>query len=407
MILLSHPTGNANVRAAIRAFYAAGLLKEFDVSISWDPKSPLQWLIPRRMATQMARRSFTEIPRNLQHTHPWRELGRLASPGKLLKDGESAPFSILSVCQHFDQHVADRISSIHDLKAVYAYEDCALSTFQTASKLGHRCIYDLPIGYWRAAQNIYEEERELQPTWSCTLTGLKDSGEKLERKDSELNLADRIVVASEFVRSTLLNYGSSSAPIVVVPYGTPPPLSTEPPASTASSPLRVLFVGGLGQRKGLSYLLEAVDQLGDAVHLTLIGKPGSNACTPLVKALQRHRWIASLPHAEILEHMRQHDVFVFPSLFEGFGLVLTEALSQGLPIISTPHTAAPDLITDGVEGFIVPIRDSHAIAERLVQLAEDREKLNAMRVACLRRAAEIPWSVYEDNLVKSLIDLID
>jgi glycosyltransferase involved in cell wall biosynthesis len=105
--------------------------------------------------------------------------------------------------------------------------------------------------------------------------------------------------------------------------------------------------------------------------------------------------------------MRQHDVFVFPSLFEGFGLVLTEALSQGLPIISTPNTAAPDLIKDGREGFIVPIRDSHAIADRLLQLVDNRDRLNEMREASLRRAAAMPWSWYEHKLVESLQEWLD
>jgi len=66
--------------------------------------------------------------------------------------------------------------------------------------------------------------------------------------------------------------------------------------------------------------------------------------------------------------MAAHDVFVFPSLFEGFGLVLLEAMAMGLPVITTPHTAGPDLIREGMEGFIVPIRHSTAIAERLEQL---------------------------------------
>jgi alpha-maltose-1-phosphate synthase len=406
LILLSHPTGNANVRAAAHAFYAAGLLKEFDTSISWDPNSALRPLIPKRVAMQMARRSFPDIPRHLQHTHPWREFARLVSPGSFLKRGEAAPLSVFNVCRRFDQHVAARLETIDDLKAVYAYEDCALSTFQSASHLGLRRIYDLPIGYWRAAHTLYDEERELQPAWACTLTGLKDSPEKLERKDLELNLADSVVVASHFVRSTLLDYASFSAPIVLVPYGTPPP-SAELVPPVSSGPLRVLFVGSLGQRKGLSYLLEAVDQLGDAVQLTLIGKPASTDCQPLVAALQHHRWITTLPHSQILEQMRQHDVFVFPSLFEGFGLVLTEALSQGLPIISTPNTAAPDLIKDGREGFIVPIRDSHAIADRLLQLVDNRDRLNEMREASLRRAAAMPWSWYEHKLVESLQEWLD
>jgi len=76
------------------------------------------------------------------------------------------------------------------LKAVYAYEDCALKSFQKAKKWGIQCIYDLPIGYWRAAHQIFEKERTMQPGWACTLAGLSDSTDKLARKDEELMLAD-------------------------------------------------------------------------------------------------------------------------------------------------------------------------------------------------------------------------
>jgi glycosyltransferase involved in cell wall biosynthesis len=160
----------------------------------------------------------------------------------------------------------------------------------------------------------------------------------------------------------------------------------------------VLYVGSLGQRKGLSYALDAVQALGEQVSLTLIGRVTAPECRPLVAALERHRWIETLPHHQILEQMRQHDVLVLPSLFEGYALVISEALSQGLPVLTTANSGATQAIRDGVEGFIVPIRSSQAIAERLQQLGSNRDLLAAMRLACLRRAAELSWAGYEQAL---------
>lgn len=130
----------------------------------------------------------------------------------------------------------------------------------------------------------------------------------------------------------------------------------------------------------------------------MIGKPTNGECKPLRAALERHQWIASLPHPQILEQMRLHDVLLFPTLCDGFGLVITEALSQGLPVITTPNSGAPECLRDGVEGFIVPIRDSQAIAARLQQLVSNRDQLEAMRQACLLRAAELNWTAYEQGL---------
>ncbi len=104
----------------------------------------------------------------------------------------------------------------------------------------------------------------------------------------------------------------------------------------------------------------------------------------------------------LLEHMDRAHAFVFPSLIEGFGLVLLEAMSAGLPVITTPHTAGPDILTDGREGFIVPIRDADAIAERLHRLHDDEATRQVMGRAALARAREASWGRYEE-LIRMLL----
>jgi alpha-maltose-1-phosphate synthase len=357
-------------------------------------------MLPRTLANQLARRAFNEVPLQLQHSHPWRELARVTPPRwPLLQRHEYGPLSIDGVYRHFDRQLARRISQLKELRAVYLYEDAARYSFEVATRLGVSCIYDLPIGHWNSARKIYEEERELQPGWSPTLTGLKDSSSKRRRKDEELALADLVIVPSAYVRETLIQARVDASKIRVVPFGAPAPLTHERATNKQrKAPLRVLFVGSLGQRKGLSYALEAVAALGSEVSLTLIGRPTAKECRPLNEALEQHQWIASLPHHQILEQMRQHDVLLFPTLFDGFGLVITEALSQGLPVITTANSGAPECIRDGVEGFIVPIRSSQAIAECLQQLVNDREQLARMSRACIHRADELSWSGYEQGL---------
>jgi glycosyltransferase involved in cell wall biosynthesis len=113
-----------------------------------------------------------------------------------------------------------------------------------------------------------------------------------------------------------------------------------------------------------------------------------------------------VPHARVFEIMAQHDVLVFPSLIEGFGAVILEAMSRGLPVITTPNTAGPDLIEEGIDGYIVPIRDADAIAERLTALAEDRSRLAAMADAARRKAAGLPWERYERRLAGLMADCV-
>ncbi len=408
MILQSHPTGNANVRQTALALCEAELLAEFWTCTSWNPDSLLARALPARLQRQLARRAFAPPIRARTHVFPWREIGRLLAP-RLKLSGltrpESGPFSVDAVYHSLDSRVARRLGEIEGVRGVWAPEDGALQTFRAARSRGIKCLYDLPIGYWRAAQQIFRDEAERQPQWAPTLTGTLDSPEKLARKDEEIRLADAIFVASSFTCATLEQFPGSPMPTFLVPYGAPDAMPDEPVAG-ASAPLKLLFVGSLTQRKGLSYLLEAVEMLGKRVELTLIGQKTGGHCAPLDAALARHRYLASLPHGEILREMRDHDALIFPSLFEGFGLVLTEAMSQGLPIITTAHTAGPDLICDGQEGFIVPIRDAEAIAQKLEQLLNPTLLLD-MKNAAWNRARQMPWKTYRETQIRGIKKILD
>jgi glycosyltransferase involved in cell wall biosynthesis len=233
------------------------------------------------------------------------------------------------------------------------------------------------------------------------MRGHQDSPQKLERKDRELELSDVVLVASRFTESTLRLGPKIKAQTIRIPFGCS---SERMPREKipAGGPLRVLFVGALDQRKGLTYLFDAVEGAEKWLSLTVIGTRPHEACAVLDRKLQNHRWISTLPHARVLEEMSRHDVLVFPSLFEGFGLVIVEALSQGLPVITTDHTAGPDVITDGREGFIVPIRDVRSIREKLEWLAADASRLESMREAAYARAAQLEWTHYRSLLRQHL-----
>lgn len=401
MLLFSHPTGNANVRHAALALHEAGLLGEFWTCINYQDTPLIRRLLPARVAGQLRRRSFPpELAGRIRAT-PLREMARLFAPRaglRALVRHETGLLSVDAVYRDLDRRAARRLRE-GNFTGVYAYEDGAEALFRVAGDRGLTCCYDLPIGYWRAARSILQAEHEHAPEWAGTLTGNLDSARKTARKDAELSQADIVFVASSFTLQTLDEAPDFQGTVVVAPYGAPLDQPRPPRAAPRTDgPLRVLFVGSLGQRKGLSYLLDAVDRLGSGAELTLIGTRPSAPCAPLDQALRRHRWIPSCPHHRVLEEMAAHDVFVFPSLFEGFGLVLLEAMAMGLPVITTPHTAGPDLIDEGTEGFIVPIRSAGAIAEKLELLRADPALRRAMGEAARLRAERSTWENYRRNL---------
>lgn len=402
--LISHPTSNQTNRALVYTLNSRHKLLGFYTAVAfffknYKKKSSIHFL------NELKRRSFRRSIFTVTKTKPFRELGRLICIKLNLRifiSHEKGFFSIDKVYENHDRWVASKLKKekLKGLKSIYAYEDGALESFIKAKNLGINCLYELPIGYWRSAQGFYQKEMKMNPEWSTTLTLLKDSDRKLRRKDNELALSDTIFVASSFTRDTLREYPGKLPPIKVIPYGFPEVNNQKRYIPLINRKLKLLFVGSLSQRKGLSYLFESIKGLEQEVVLTLIGKKGSTDCPPLNLNINQHRWIPSLSHQEVLSEMRSHDLLLFPSLFEGFGLVITEAMSQGTPVITTERTAGPDIITHGVDGWLVNAGSSKSIREVLEEILESPSLIQRIGLAAQKRAKLRPWSLYGTEVLE-------
>lgn len=410
MILFSHPTLNANSKALINGLLKNKLLFKLFTTVAIFPSQFLYKLGSNPKLKDLKRRSLDTKWQPYTRSKSFFEFGRLLA-SKLhlvnLVKHEKGFFCIDAVYQKQDKWVANNLPKAKKdgITGVYAYEDGALATFAKAKQLGVGCIYDLPIGYWKSARLLMQKEFEINPDWSSTLTGFSDSQAKLDKKDHELALADVVFVASSFTKKTLEEYSGKLPEIKVVPYGFPEVIKKKEYQPLANRKLKVLFIGGLSQRKGLSYLFEAVDGLENKVELTVVGHKAVANCSALNLALEQHHWIPSLSHDQVLACMREHDVFVFPSLFEGFGMVITEAMSQGVPVITTDRTAGPDVIQDEVDGWIVPAGSAIAIKEVLYKILEQPELLEQFGIAAQTKAKSRPWSVYGQEMADALSSL--
>ncbi len=195
--------------------------------------------------------------------------------------------------------------------------------------------------------------------------------------------------------------------IRVIPYGVDLERFAPPgPSDAISGPLRLLFVGTINQRKGIKYLLEALRLVGPApVELTVCGRVVDDLSLFRPFGSQvRVRPSVSLP--ELLEAYRQADLFVLPSVAEGFGQVLLEALASGLPVLSTTHTAAPDLIVEGREGFIVEPRRPDLFAARIDWALDHRAELRDMKFAARQRAEHFTWARFQSGVVDAVRDFM-
>ncbi len=221
----------------------------------------------------------------------------------------------------------------------------------------------------------------------------------------ETTMASHYLAASGFTRKSLVEHGVAAESITVIPYGVdlehyrPADRSTH---SGDTGPLKLLFVGRINQRKGLTYLLDALRLLNTKqLRLTICGRVVDDLS--LFKSFDSQVEIRpSVSAEELVRAYQSADLFVFPSVAEGFGQVLLESLASGLPILSTTHTAAPDLIDSGVEGFIIEPRRADLLAERLEWALSHRAALREMGAAARQRAQYFTWQRFRSRVAEAV-----
>jgi glycosyltransferase involved in cell wall biosynthesis len=407
MILAVHPFGNANVRAVLTALENADRLARFVTTLGWSIGSPILEALPENLRGEMMRRSY-ELPHYKIKTHPTREIVRLLAEKiglHSLTKHETGWASIDRVWRGLDQVAADYLRENRErlgLRGVYAYEDCALRSFEAAQQLGVRRIYDLPIAYWESARRLLRAEAERYPDWEPTLGGTRDSEEKLARKTRELDLAEIVICPSAFVLDSLPENVRQGKQCVVAPFGSPN--GSYESHGTYDKPLRFLFAGALSQRKGLADLFAGMTLVRSRdAELVVMG----SAILPIQfyrSQLPSFTYEPPRAHAAVLRLMQSCDVLILPSIVEGRALVQQEAMACGLPLIVTRNAGGEDLIVEGETGFLVPAGSPAAIAEKIEWFLENRAKLPGMSVAARAKAAELTWPTYGAKILHAIGD---
>lgn len=286
-------------------------------------------------------------------------------------------------------------------EGVYAFNGVGLELLKTALALGLRTVVDQISAPIEVEQRIMAEEQEINSGWEKSLrtTGqLSATSASAARERAEWETAAIIICASEFTRECVRSVGGPWERCVVVPYGIEG-IGGKIRRREARR-LRVLYVGGVKLQKGVAYLLEASRFLSrECFEIRAVGGVSLTEKGRYAMA-RRVDLVGAVPKSEMRTHWEWADVLVFPTLCDGFGLVQIEAMSAGLPVVTTPNSGS--VVRDGLEGFIVPIRDGEAIADRLERLATRPGLLEAMSEAALRRAEEFTVAKYGERLLRAL-----
>lgn len=328
------------------------------------------------------------VSRDLVRTFPW-----IHTPWMAAHKYARLPRSIstevaLANVRLFDAWVA---ANLEDCDVFIAISGSGLKAGRFAQSRGAKYICDRGSSHIRFQAEIVREEYS---RWGFPRR--KVDSRAVDREESEYAQADAITIPSEFSRRSFIEMGIPPEKLHNLPLGVRLDRfqsTGEPPADS----FNVLFAGTISIRKGVPYLLDAFTRFKHPLKkLRLVG-PVEPEMRSLFSRfdLSAVEVLGRKPQSEMAQWMSTSHVLVLPSVEDGFGLVMAQAMACGTPVIASEHTGGPDLFSDGVEGFIIPVRSADAIFDRLTQLADDPSLWQRMSQAARERVRNIDgWTSY-------------
>jgi glycosyltransferase involved in cell wall biosynthesis len=395
LVIVAHPGTQHSARTA-RALKRTGYLDRYLTSFIWRQDRGFgrglrfargTWA--RRLERELGRRSAADVGPEAVQVLPGMELLHVIAS----RCGFSsvARRALWLRNELFDRRVAAEVERRRPA-AVLCYDSCALHTFRAARRLGILTLLDQSASHIRSGMAMLRHEAESGPT-GATRPGSVPRW-LVERCTEEAWQADYVLAPSAYVQSTLVANGIDPSRIVWMPFGVDVD-RFRPAEARPAGPFRILFVGQISRLKGIRYLLDAFDQLRlPDVELVLVGGVKNPRALKTCAGTLTH--IPHVPHGEVHHLFREADVFVYPSLHEGSALAIYEALASGLPVITTFNSGS--VVRDGIDGYLVPVRDTEAIKEKLFILYSRPELRRDMSRNARKRAEEFTWDAYQRRM---------
>jgi glycosyltransferase involved in cell wall biosynthesis len=277
----------------------------------------------------------------------------------------------------------ERMSVRPDQDAFLGFMSGALRSIQLMKSRGVPTILDQP-GAGRIELEIVSLEMDRWPGWIDHMSNVPQTF--WDVLSAEWQAADFVLVNSQWSRAALIQQGVPADRMIVVPCVYEPDFPPPPRREFRTSPFTVLFLGRVTLGKGIQYLIEAAKLLKDpSVRFIVVG-PSVISEQAMGTAPPHVRFLGRVSREETSKFYRDADVFVFPTLCDGFGMTQLEAMAHGLPVIATPNCG--DVVTHGEDGLIVPAADAQALAHAIASLADDRDRLEFMSAKAIVKSRQ-------------------
>ncbi len=278
----------------------------------------------------------------------------------------------------------------------------SLLSLRRAKSLGAITILERGSSHIGFQTNILEQEYKTLGLRPC----LPEKG-IIEKELAEYDEADYVSVPSVFAKNTFLERGFVPGRIICIPYGVDTQVFRRVPKT--DNVFRVIFVGSISVRKGVQYLLEAVRRLNlPGLELLLIGSLTADSKPILKKYEGYYKYIGQVDFFNLYKYYSQGSVFVLPSLEEGMAHVILQAMACGLAVICTNNSGGGDVVSDGVEGYVVPIRDADFLMQKINFLYNNRQVAEQMGVQAASKVNNcFTWSDYGRKVLDTYSMLIN
>jgi len=403
-VVVTNPSIAPHIRQSLLAYNEAGYLLKFYTSFVHYPgsKLPLFLKVFKPLRSILSRRSLEGIPSDKIIMRPLPELLRSISARIFSPQITDAIWEWSEL--GFDRWAAAKIKHSDDV--IHTYEHAALSTLIKSRRLNLFSVYEQPSQYHSFFSEIAKHQMKLYPELDGSATGLlvnEKAKRRNRRRDQELTLASLILCNSTFTKNTLVASGIPSSKIRIIPLAFPEVIDSDKPARM-NSPVTFLYAGNQSLRKGSHLLYEAwklCEFKEEEAKLLLVGKmllPAHLRSDLPGKVVIR----GNIPHEEMMEVYRQADIFVLPTLADGFGMVVTEAMSQGVPVIASVNSCGPDVIDHTQDGWLIPAGDLSALVAQMKWCVKNRNQLNNFSKSARQKALSWQWPQYRQLLTETI-----
>lgn len=301
----------------------------------------------------------------------------------------------------------------HKIDAVITYDNCSPKLFEELQLKAPNIIriLDMSAANLQYMKEIYENDFILAPDFKDQLqrerAHIWDSG-YMKRIAKEIEFSQYFLVPSRFVQRSLSYSGVSDSQMLYCPYGVDIKqfMAKDSMDMKRKEPVKFIYIGGLKELKGIYYLMKAFMNIPlDKAVLTIVGDFDTNS--PYVKEYLSHlNIVGRVAHNEISDLIRAHDVFILPSLGEGLSLSAIEAAASCLPLIVTENSGINDFITDGLEGFVIPIQSDKALYDSINWFIEHTDQIESMGFAARKITNELSWEKYDER-IRSIVNYLN